>query len=154
MRFADIENIWSVDMLSLSKSDQGRVYFERAKQVITEVLANPCERKRAVDGRRFRRDYLIGKIGAKPAVATQNPKIRQLLADTDLGLLREMLQYHPDCRSLKERESSEVRDLRIAIAFLLNRVDLQAAEISTLRLQLYEAGRAGNQTAEDDSYCE
>ncbi|MBX3488607.1 hypothetical protein [Parvibaculum sp.] len=92
MRFADIENIWTVDLSTLSNPDRGRVYFERAKQVVAEALANPVERERAVDGKRFRRNYLVEKIGSQPAVTTQNPKIKLLLADTDRMLSQDVNQ--------------------------------------------------------------
>lgn len=143
MRFADIENIWSVDMLVLSKADRGRVYFERTKPVVAEALTSPVERKRAVDGRRFRRDYLVEKIGAQPAVTTQNPKIKQLLADADMGLMREMLQVQLDSGSIGKNVDAKVSGLRAVIDFLLNRVDLQAAEIASLRRQRDEAGPLG-----------
>ena len=86
MRFADLENIWAADLTGLSNCDRGRVYFERAKQVVSEVFNDPAERQRAVLGKRFRRDYLVEKVGCRPAVATQNPKIRQLLIDADRQL--------------------------------------------------------------------
>jgi|GEM_PF-1034173 len=89
MRFADVENIWTVDLSALSNADRGRVYFERAKQVIREALADPVERERAVQGQRFRRAYLVERIGCRPAVTTQNPKIRALLIDTDRHLEQE-----------------------------------------------------------------
>jgi len=90
MRFADIDNIWTVDLSALSNADRGCVYFERAKQVIRESLADPLERERALQGRRFRRAYLVEKIGCRPAVTTQNPKIRALLIVTDLHLEQEV----------------------------------------------------------------
>lgn len=83
MRFADIHNIWTAELTLLSNADRGRVYFERAKQIIAESLADPAERLKAVKGCRYRRTYLISKIGCQPAVPQQNPKIRSLLLDTD-----------------------------------------------------------------------
>ena len=89
MRLAEIENIWTSDLSALSNVDRGRVYFERAKQVVDESLVDPVERERAVRGRRFRRAYLVERIGCRPAATTQNPKIRRLLADTDRRLEQE-----------------------------------------------------------------
>ncbi len=86
MRFADIENIWRVDLCDLSNADRGRVFFERAKQVIDEVLIDPVEQARAIKDKRFLRSYLVEKIGCQSAVTSQNPKIRQLLIQTDQHL--------------------------------------------------------------------
>ena len=83
MKFTDIGNIWTVDLSALSNSGRGRVYFERAKQVVNETLADPVKFEQAMRGRRFKRAYLIKEIGCQPAVTVQNPKIRQLLIDTD-----------------------------------------------------------------------
>lgn len=83
MKFADIENIWSVDVTCLSNGDRGRVYFERAKQVVDIALSDSAEFDRARRGRRFRRSYLVAEIDCQPAVTTQNPKIKSLLVETD-----------------------------------------------------------------------
>lgn len=83
MKYVDLENIWTVDLELLSKSDRGLVYFERAKRIIDETLANPVEFDKALKGKRFNRSYLVEKIECPRSVATQNPKIRQLLIDTD-----------------------------------------------------------------------
>lgn len=89
MRFADIDTIWRVDLSALSKADRGRVFFERAKQVVGDVLADPTKQPEAINGKRFLRSYLVEKIGCQPAVTSQNPKIRQLLVDTDQRLAQE-----------------------------------------------------------------
>lgn len=140
MRFADIENIWTVDVSALSNADRGRVYFERAKQVVAEALRNPAERKRAVEGRRFRRDYLVEKIGSQPAVTTQNPKIKQLLSDTDRRLGLQADRGPKTARQSPGSQPVEVGDLRATIDTLQRRVEVQAAEITDLRRQLREAG--------------
>lgn len=100
MKFADIENIWTADLSALPNADRGRVYFERAKQVVGDALADPAERERAVEGTRFRRAYLVERIGCRPAVATQNPKVRELLADADRRLEREKEGEERDDSSL------------------------------------------------------
>lgn len=89
MKFTSIENIWTVDVSLLSNADRGRVYFERAKQIVAQALTDPSERKVAVVRARFRRTYLAAKIGAQSAVTTQNPKIRQLLGEVDALLSME-----------------------------------------------------------------
>jgi len=83
MKFHAIDNIWTVDLSLLPNADRGRVYFERAKQVITITLLDPIERQKAVHRGRFRRSYLIAQIGAQPAVVTQNPQIKELLTLVD-----------------------------------------------------------------------
>jgi len=136
MKFSDIENIWSADLSTLSNVDRGRVYFERAKQVVHEVLADPDKHQRALRGKRFRRSYLIEQIGCQPAVTRQNPKIRKLLADTDWRLGR--LQHQSaDCdRHLSGTDSGDVDELRAEIYELHQRVEAQASEITSLRRKL------------------
>ena len=86
MKFGDIDNIWEVDVEALSNSDRGRLYFERAKQIVANATSDPTERQRAVKDKRLQRAYLIEKIGCGPAVMVQNPSIKKLLSDTDLAL--------------------------------------------------------------------
>lgn len=86
MKFEEVDNIWVVDVEALSNSDRGRLYFERAKQVVATATSDPNERRRAVKRGRLKRAYLVEKIGCGSAVMAQNPKIRKLLADTDLLL--------------------------------------------------------------------
>ena len=107
MRFDEIENIWTMDLSELSNADRGRVYFERAKQVVREALSDPAKRLQAVDGRRFRRSYLVEKIGCQPAVTTQNPKIKRLLVETDEQLASELLLPFLVLSGLLEEESEE-----------------------------------------------
>ena len=40
MKLADIDNIWSADLNLLSNADRGRVYYERAKQVVQSALSD------------------------------------------------------------------------------------------------------------------
>lgn len=140
MRFDEVANIWTVDLSALSNADRGRVYFERAKQVVREALSDPAERLQAVEGRRFRRSYLVDKIGCQPAVTTQNPKIKRLLVETDERLASELAQAEGRGRPTPGAQSAEVAELRSAIDKLQRRVDVQAAEIADLRRQLREAG--------------
>lgn len=96
MKFADIENIWTVDITCLSNADRGRVYFERAKQVVDVALSDSAEFDRARKGRRLRRTYLIEQINCQPGVTTQNPKIKALLFETDARI----------CKVLDQEEAS------------------------------------------------
>jgi len=136
MRFADIENIWTVDLTSLSNVERGRVYFERAKQVVGEALADPVKRDRAVRGGRFRRAYLVEQIGCQPAVTTQNPKVRRLLADTDRQLARLRTEGTSVEQHASEGRSTDVIELQTTVETLLQRVEAQAAEIVSLRYEL------------------
>lgn len=138
MTFADIENIWTVDLSKLANIDRGRVYFERAKQVVNEALANPAKLEHAVRGRRFRRAYLVEAIGCQPAVTTQNPKIKQLLADTDRWLGLAMDEKLVAVRSFRGTRSAEFMDLQQTVVTLQRRVVEQDAEIDDLRRKLRE----------------
>lgn len=89
MKFRSIVNIWTVDVSLLSNSDLARVYFERAKQVVAWALTDSAERQIAVVRSRLLRAYVAKKIGAQYAVTTQNPKIRQLLAQADALIIAE-----------------------------------------------------------------
>lgn len=89
MKFGDLDNIWTSALGDLSNADKGRIYFERAKQVVAEALADPKKRAKAFSGKRFRRTYLVKHIACQPAVPWQNPKIRALLADIDAAITRQ-----------------------------------------------------------------
>ncbi len=141
MRLAEIENIWTADLSALSNSDRGRIYFERAKQVVANALADPAARALAVEGERFRRAYLIEKIGCQPAVTTQNPKIKQLLYDTDQRLVHEASQARLSGRTSPGGQLSEVGELQAIIDALQRFTGLQAAEIANLRRKLRDTAR-------------
>lgn len=139
MRFADLENIWTNDLSALSNADKGRVYFERAKQVVKEALADPKKRAQAVSGKRFVRAYLIEKIGCQPAVPQQNTGIRLRLANTDAALGREATTS-TSTRRLPGSQSAEVAELQGAITALRRRVEIIDAENTELRRKLRLAG--------------
>lgn len=139
MRFADLENIWTDDLSALSNADKGRVYFERAKQVVQEALIDPKKRVRAVSGKRFVRTYLIEKIGCQPAVPQQNTGIRLLLADTDAALGREAAAS-TSTRRLPGGQSAEVTELQGTITALRRRVEIIDTENAELRRKLRLAG--------------
>lgn len=95
MTFSELDNIWTADLSGLSNADRGRVFFERAKQIVHTALTNLAEHGHAVLGNRFRRDYLTAKIGCQPAVTTQNPKIKKLLIEADLRIREECVKAGP-----------------------------------------------------------
>lgn len=142
MRFEQLESIWADDLTGLSNSDKARVYYERAKQVVTKALVDPAERTKAVFGGRFRRAYLVERIGSGPAVTTQNPDIKKLLADTDVKLARGAPSI---CSSPRPSPGDQIPELRQAMALindLRRQLDVQQAENVDLRRQLREAGWA------------
>ena len=136
MKFADIENVWSVDVKLLSNADRARVYYERAKQVIGEGLSDPKERSSAVEGKRFRRAYLVEKIGCAASVPTQNPKIKALLADADCRVVAQLGNPGFGRRSAQGERMAELNRLRVVAAALQRRVDKQAKLIDELRRKL------------------
>lgn len=140
MKFVDIENIWTVDMTLLSNADRGRVYFERAKIVTSEALADPAKRALAVEGTKFRRSYLVEKIGCQPAAMNQNPRIKELLSDCDERLQNEA-GYSGDQqkRPIPCSQSPEVKELRAIIDGLRRDLEIRAAEIADLKAKLREA---------------
>lgn len=140
MKFQDIDNIWTVDLTALSNADRGRVYFERAKQVVKSALADPVQRKAAVEGQRFRRAYLIEKIGSQPAVTTQNPAIRQLLEDVDRQIALENASSQRRSRPIPSLRSVESTELQANNDALRRQLELKNAEIADLKRQLREAG--------------
>lgn len=135
MKFAELENIWTSDLSRLSNFDKGRVYFERAKLVVADALADPNERTRAVVGKRFARYYLVRKIGCQPAVAQQNPKIRKLLADTDATLNREAVAASSTVLAVSTQFVEEI-GLPDTIASLRSRLEIIENENNDLRRKL------------------
>lgn len=83
MSLVRVHNIWTVDLSKLSRRDSASVYFERAKVVIARALADPDERARAINGKKFSRRYLTEGIGSGASVAHQNPRIIALLKTID-----------------------------------------------------------------------
>ena len=131
MRYDDIENIWNVDLTTLSNADRGRLFYERAKAIVEQALADPTLRAQAVDGTKFRRDYLIERIGSGPAVTSQNPRVRQLLADTDEALARQSGRADDQTRPrVPGQRSPEIAELKATIDSLRRRLEIKTAEAS------------------------
>ena len=149
MKFDDIENIWDVELALLSNADRGRLFFERAKVVVEEALADPNLRAQAVDGTKFRRDFLAARIGCGPAVANQNPRVRQLLTDTDAALALQSGRADNQVRPrVPGQRSPEIAELKATIDSLRRRLEIKSAEASDLRRQLREAGWAETELAD------
>ena len=81
MKFAEITNIWSVNLALLSRADQGRLFVERAKQLLQQSSQEAA--KIPMTRGRIRRSWLVRKIGCRPAVPSQNPKLKALLLGYD-----------------------------------------------------------------------
>lgn len=145
MKFSELENIWVSDLSRLSNRDKARVYVERARIVIAEAMADPVERTRAVEGSRFRRDYLIKRISCTPAVPVQNLGVRKLLKSADDALANEAASWsrlRPSSATQSPHlESAEVRGLRERLAAARRRIEMLEAEVRDLRRTLREARR-------------
>ena len=137
MKFADIENVWTVDVKLLSNADRGRVYYERAKQAISEALADPKVRPFAVEGRRFRRAYLVEKIGCAASAPTQNPKIKALLYETDRCVAEEASRLVSVVLTKPTQRATEIENLRSAVVELQRRVDEHAGVIGAFKRKLH-----------------
>lgn len=138
MKFIDVENIWTVDLALLSNADRGRIFFERSKQVVAEALADPKLRERAIDGKRFRRSYLVERIGCRPSVTTQNPRIKALLGNTDQRLQRSPAFNVARKRPVCGDQASHLTQLPSTIKGLRRRIEAQEIEITELRRRLGE----------------
>jgi len=143
MKFSEVQNIWSVSMELLSNSDKGRIYYERAKLVITETLDDPKKLRNAMAGNRFRRDYLVAEIGASPAVTTQNPLIRQLLKDADKKLSESRRQQTLPKRTRRDQHPSNSKDIQATIQELRNIITMQQEQIGKLKRQVKDQNSAG-----------
>ena len=136
MRFADIENIWLENLNGLSNVDKGRVYYERAKHVVTRALADPKIYLLAVDGQRFRRDYLSKNIYCTDSVLTQNPKVKFLLAQADSEIKQRATSARKLLQSHSNKELDDVVQLRALVGELLRRVNEQDAQIALIQARL------------------
>lgn len=128
MSFENIENIWEIDMNSLSKFERGRIYYERAKIVVEEAFSTSESLANAVRNKKFRRDYLANRIGSTPAITSQNLKIKRLLAEADCRIRKVTAPGD----SQKHRVKSSFA-LLIELRSLQRRVDLQQEQLDELR---------------------
>lgn len=133
MRFQDITSIWTQDLTALSNADRGKVYYERAKQIVSEALADSRKRVKAVDGQRFRRDYLIEAIGCAASAVSQNPNIRSLLTQTDRQLSAACEPSQASILTTAAAEISSLRQARRLVSALQHRVRLLEDEIAQLK---------------------
>lgn len=133
MKYSEIENIWSIDLGCISNADRGRIYYERAKQVVQEALSDPKERLLAIEGDRFRRDYLVGKVGCAYSATSQNPRIRALLNKIDGHLLdeKDKSEMAPISKSIED--ITDISELRSITRELKHQIERQSKLIATLR---------------------
>lgn len=80
MRFAEVSDLWGADIHQLSRLDQGRLYVERAKIVLS---TDPVVWKRR--GRKLDRLWLSRQIGCARSALTQNPQLRSLIEYAERG---------------------------------------------------------------------
>jgi hypothetical protein len=135
MRFDQIDNIWTVDVTTLSNVDQGQLYFERAKWIVAEILSDPTKRSVAIQGSRIRRSYLHRLIGCRAGALTENKHIRDLLKEADGTIARRAETRSPSRARLRSR----VDAIESAVKNLRDIVALQEATISELRRELQES---------------
>lgn len=86
MRFADIENIWDVDLNTLPNILVGRIYLERVKQVVADLLSKPQSIPGTVVRGRIVRSAVAARIGCRPAAISRNPLIRAVIEDAERKL--------------------------------------------------------------------
>ena len=127
MRFRDVENIWDVELDQLSKRDIGKIYVQRAAQVIAKTLKDPELRGQAVYKNRFRRDYLVKEIGCRSAATVQNPALRALLSKTDAKLAPRIgttTRPKASSKTVSKQEPEQViRSLELRIKVLETELD-------------------------------
>lgn len=140
MKYDEINNIWTANLDALSRADRGRIYFDRAKQVVEKALDDPCGHPEAFRAGRFNRTYLTEEIGAGPAVATQNPRIRGLLEAADGQVARMSPAKKGRSRPVPGGGSSQDDGLQVIVDELRRVNEIQAAEIVDLRRKLREVG--------------
>jgi hypothetical protein len=136
MRYCEIENIWTVDVSSLSNADRGRVFYERAKQVAEAALNDPTERSVAIAGSRLRRKYLATKIGSGTSVMNQNPKIKRLLASIDLELSSEAQEQGMVADRMISGKDVKVSELVWRLREIREKLRLKTVEVSKLRREI------------------
>lgn len=88
MKFADIENIWTVDLRTIPNVEIGRVYVERAKRVVADILSNPASVRGAVINGRIVRSVVAARVGCRAAAISRNPCIRQVIKDAERTMSR------------------------------------------------------------------
>lgn len=139
MRFRDVENIWDVHLEQLSKRDIGKIYVQRAAQVIAKSLKDPKLRGQAVYKNRFRRDYLVKEIGCGSAATAQNPALRTLLDQTDAKLASKIGKTPSPGAASK---GSLKRDPEQVIRSLELRIKVLEAELISLK---FSSGSSASQ---------
>jgi hypothetical protein len=139
LRAVGNQNIFEVDVSGLSNPEKAAIYFERAKLVIEHALNDPDERQLAFRGKKFSRAYLCNKVGCGPAVTTQNPRIADLLSNTD-RLLAGASETASQTRRLPGQQTAEEKALREQLNDANRQLQVATAEIADLRRKLRECG--------------
>ena len=124
MKFADIENIWTVDLRAIPNVEIGRVYVERTKRVVADILSNPVTSPGAIINGRIVRSVVAAKVGCRPAAISRNPRIRQVIQDAERTMSRANDSGEADTQKLPlrmrvaylEREIVELRSICAAQA--------------------------------------
>lgn len=126
MKFEDIANIWSVDLSTLSNAARGQVYFARVKYLVDQFFVKPQISSEMINGNRFCRTHLRKAVGCRPAILSQNRRIKSLLARAD-----ERLTAQRALAALPKR-GRRMRDLELSIEGLRARVDEQDRKLTEL----------------------
>jgi hypothetical protein len=137
MKFAEINSIWTADLDLLSNADKGRVYYERAKQIVEE-----SRRDGTIElvGEKVSRTWLAARVGCGSAALSQNPRIKALLQDEDKkdALIKKSAAHEPKSHLLVADEV-RIKQLEERVQQLEKRNLVQLEEISSLRSQVQRA---------------
>lgn len=137
MRFEQIQNIWDVDPKMLSNIDRGRLFVERAKSIVNDVLADPSKSPLAIQGNRFRRSYLVRAIGCRPGFLAESVGLRELVHWADVQLA----EKSGIGRFGRLRIRTRIETLESALDQLRSVVLAQGEEIERLKLRLQNWNR-------------
>ena len=107
MKFANIENIWTVDLRTIPNIEIGRVYVERTKRV--DILSNPASIPGAVINGRIVRNVVAARVGCRAAAISRNLCIRQIIKDAERTMSRSSDAGEADIQKLP---------LRMRVAYL------------------------------------
>lgn len=131
MRLADIENIWTVDLRAIPNIQVGRVYLERTKHVIGEMLSDPASANGAIVNGRFIRSAVAARVGCRAAAISRNPRIRRVIQDAERALSRS--EGVGEAGDQKQTLRMRVAYLERAVMELRSTSIAQAREITALR---------------------
>jgi hypothetical protein len=124
MKFASIENIWTIDLRTIPNIEIGRVYVERTKRVVADILSNPASIPGAVINGRIVRSVVAARVGCRAAAISRNLCIRQIIKDAERTMSRSSAAGEADVQKLPlrmrvaclERQILELRSICTAQA--------------------------------------